>query len=243
MPKSKLKGNVHTVLTIEQRGEDVFSTTVEIYDLKGRLIETMNSNAGIEIHSGTMVRLGGKTIYVYDESGKLVKEKNFTPEGEYTGYKTSIYDAKNRLIENEYYNSAGKETGKTTYTYFPEKREVEVKWNFYYDGRIPPPMKNVLSYNEKEQWTKRTEFGSDNSPDGYVTFEYDKDGNFIKEKICCKYNYSYGYSYKFDKQCNWIERVKTYAQRNETGEEKTSNHMNYYRVITYYSDYETKPQK
>lgn len=243
MPKSKLKGNVHTVLTIEQRDEYVFSTTVEVYDLKGRLIEMMNSNANIETHSGSLVRLGGKTIYIYDESGKLVKEKNYTPEGEYTGYETSLYDAKNRLIENVYYNSSGKETGKTTYTYFPEKREVEVKWNFYIDGRVPPPMKDILSYNEKEQWSKRTEFGSKDSSDGYISFEYDKDGNFIKETHCCKYNYSYGYSYKFDKQGNWIEREKTYTQKNENGEDETRNHMTYYRVISYHSDYETKPQK
>ena len=90
IPKSKIKGAVHTVLTTEQRGEYVFSTNVEVYGLKGRLVETMNSNANIEIHSGTLVRLGGRTIYIYDESGKLVKEKNFTPEGECTGYETSI---------------------------------------------------------------------------------------------------------------------------------------------------------
>lgn len=241
IPKTKLKGAVHTVLTTEQRGEYVFSTAVEVYDLKGKLIETMYSNANIEIHSGTLVRLGGKTVYIYDESGKLVKEKNFTPEGQYTGYETSIYDAKNRLIENVYYNSSGKETGKTTYTYFPEKREVEVKWNFYIDGRVPPPMKNLLSYNEKEQWTKRTEYGSDNSADGYITFEYDKDGNFIKEANCCKYNFSHGYSYKFDKQGNWIEREKTYAQLGDNGKEEVSVDMNAYRVITYFSDYEAKP--
>ena len=86
VPQAKLKGPVHTVLTNEQRGEHVFSTVVEVYDLKGRLIETMSSNAGIEIHSGTMVRLGGKTIFTYDSQGKLAKEATFTPEGEYTGY-------------------------------------------------------------------------------------------------------------------------------------------------------------
>ena len=83
VPQAKLKGPVHTVLTIEQRGEHVFSTVVEVYDPKGRLIESMSSNAGIEIHSGTMVRLGGKTIYAYDSQGRLDKEFSFTPEGEH----------------------------------------------------------------------------------------------------------------------------------------------------------------
>ena len=97
VPQAKLKGPVHTVLTIEQRGEHVFSTVVEVYDPKGRLIESMNSNAGIEIHSGTMVRLGGKTIYAYDSQARLDKEFSFTPEGEYTGYEVYLYDSQNRL--------------------------------------------------------------------------------------------------------------------------------------------------
>lgn len=242
-PQSKLKGKVHTVLTIEQRGEYVFSTVVEVYDLKGRLIETMNSNANIEVHSGSLVRLGGKTVYIYDANDKLVKEKNFTPEGEYTGYETYIYDAKNRLVKNILYNREGKETGERTYTYFPEKLEVIATWNFYYDGRRDlPPMKNLLSYNEKEQWTKRTEYERNEKPSDFITFEYDKDGNFIKQTKCCEYNYGHRYTYKFDKQGNWIEREDTYFQFGNNGkEELTPGWMNKYRVITYYSDYETKP--
>ena len=77
IPKTKLKGSVHTVLTVRQRGEKVFSTDVEVYDLNGRLIETMNNYAGIEIHSNSMVRLGGKSTFTYDTSGKLIKEKSF----------------------------------------------------------------------------------------------------------------------------------------------------------------------
>ncbi len=102
-------------------------------------------------------------------------------------------------------------------------------------------MKNILSYNEKDQWTKRAEFGSDNTADDSVTFEYDKSGNLIKETTCCKYNFFHSYNYKLDKRGNWIEREKTYTQKNENGEDETRNDMNYYRVITYYSDYETKP--
>jgi hypothetical protein len=243
VPKAKLKSKVHTVLTIEQRGEYVFSTTVEIYDLNGRLTERLSSNANIEHHSQRLVRLGGKTVYIYDASGKLIKEKDFTPEGQYIGYEVYIYDAQNRLIETQLYNSEGKETGKRTYTYFPEKREVVATWNFYYNGRRDlPPMKNLLSYNEKGQWMKRTEFESNGNAKDFITFEYDKDGNFIKETNCCKYNFLHGYTYKFDKHGNWIESEKTYTQLNkDTGEKETRNDMNYYRVITYYSEYETKP--
>jgi len=240
VPQAKLKGPVHIVLTIEQRGEHVFSTVVEVYDPKGRLIESMSSNAGIEIHSGTMVRLGGKTIYAYDSQGRLDKELSFTPEGEYTGYEVYLYDSQNRLTGTTIYDAAGKETGKRTYTSFPDKREVVATWNFYYDGRIPPPMKNLLSYNEKGQWTKRTEFGRNDKPDGVVTFDYDGNGNFIKASNCCKYTYSHSYTYKFDNQGNWIEQQNTYSQPNK---EPDREWMRKYRVITYYSDSKSNPQK
>lgn len=243
VPRAKLKGKVHTVLTIEQRGEHVFSTTVETYDLNQRLVERLNSNSNIEHHSRSLVRLGGKTVYIYDAGGKLVKEKRYSPESEFTGYETYVYDAQHRLTEEQYFDSENKETGKKTYAYFPEKREVLVTWSFYFDGRRNlPPMKNLLTYDEKDRWTKRVEIGLSKSAADHVAFEYDKAGNFVKYINCCKYNFSYGYTYKFDKQGNWIESVKTYTQLNRnSGEEETQIDMNYYRIISYYSDYEAKP--
>jgi hypothetical protein len=225
VPKIKLKGAVHTVLTIEQRGEHVFETYVEVYDKSGRLIEKLNSNANIEIHSNELVRLGGKTIFTYDLSGKLIKEKYFTPEGEYHGYSTYIYDSKNLLVEDVNFDIKGKERGKTIYTYFPDKREVEVKWS---------TIKILLSYNEKNQWIKRTGFGS-----SITNFEYDNNGNILKEAYG---SYWHNYSYKFDKQGNWIERQNEYVQYDKNGKEEVSpGWMHTYRTITYYSDSETKP--
>lgn len=236
-PQAKLKGSVRSVLTIEQRGEKVFSTVVETYDPKGKLIETFSSNAGIEIHSGTMVRLGGKTMYTYDPQGRLAKELTFTPEGEYTGYEVYLYDPQNRLIGTAIYDAAGKETGKRTYTYFPDKREVLATWNFYYEGRIPPPKKNLLSYNEKGQWTKRTEFDLNGNSDAVITFDYDQNGNFIKASKCCKYTYAHSYAYKFDNHGNWIEQQNIYSQPDR---EADPEWMRIYRVITYYTDSEPK---
>src|SRR5260370_3852966 len=151
IPRDKLKGPVHTVLTIEQRDEWVYRTTVHTYDSSGKLLETLSSNANIEVHSRTLVRLGGKTIYIYDAQARLAKTKDFSPEGRYTGYETYVYDSQNRLIETRLYDPSDKETGKRTYTYFPERREVLATWNFYYDGRIPRPNKNLLTYHKKVQ--------------------------------------------------------------------------------------------
>ena len=243
VPQARHKGPVRTVLTIQQRGEYVFSTLVESYDLHGRLTERLGSNANIEIHSGTLVRLGGKTIYTYDPQGRLKKTRDFTPEGQYTGYETYIYDLKNRLIETRLYDAGNKETGKRTYTYFSEKREVVATWNFYYEGRIPPPNKNILSYDEKQRWTKRTEFDGDGTVGDVVSFEYDANGNFIKETTCCKYNFSHRYSYEFDNHGNWIERRNSYSQPEGKGEQDNPDWMRTYRVITYYSEDQTKPLK
>ena len=231
IPKIKLKGIVHTVLTIEQRSEYVFETYVEVYDKNGRLIEGLRSNANIEEHSNELFRSGGKSIYIYDSSDKLVKEKYFEPDGEYTGYLTYIYDSKNFLVEEVRFDAKGKETSwKTTYTYFPEKREVEVKWS---------TTKILLSYNEKNQWTKRTEYDSSSKSDRYISFDYDAQGNFIKNS---KGNYWWNYSYKYDKQDNWIERRADYVELGKDGkEEVSSDWMRTYRVITYYSDNEIKP--
>jgi hypothetical protein len=240
VPQAKLKGPVHTVLTIEQREEHVFSTVVDVYDLKGRLIETLSSNAGIEIHSRTMVRLGGKTICIYDAQDRLAKALNFTPEGQYTSYEIYSYDSQNRLTGTTIHTAAGKETGKRTYSYFPDKREVVATWNFFYEERVLPPMKDLLSYNEKGQWTKRTEFNRSSSPSAVITFAYDKDGNFIKASTCCEYTYAHSYTYKFDNHGNWIEQQNIYLQPSK---EPNPEWMRKYRVITYYSDGEAKPQK
>ena len=237
VPQAKLKGPVHTVLTIQQRGEYVFNTVVEIYDPTGKLTETSSSNANIEIHSGTLVRLGGKSVFSYDSQGRLAKEMKFTPEGRYSSYELRSYDSQNRLIEERYYDTANKETGKTTYTYYPDRREVLVSWNFYYEGRIPPPMKNMLSYDEKNQWTKRQEFDSDGRAADAITFDYDANGNFIRET---HNGFSHRYTYEFDDHGNWIEQRNLY---NQPGEPEDREWMRKYRVITYYSDRNAKPSK
>jgi len=100
--------------------------------------------------------------------------------------------------------------------------------------------KYLVAFNEKGQRTKWTEYDSKGvlNPD-FISFEYDADGNVAKEEHCCKYNYSYRYSYKSDKHGNWIEQQTTYAQPDD--KDKTNPDWMYtYRIITYYSDSQTK---
>lgn len=239
-PKSKNNGKVHTILTITQRGEYVFETFVEVYDLQGKLIETMNSNANIEIHSGTLVRLGDKTIFVYDDNGRLTKSQTFTPEGHFIGYETFTFDNKNRLIENILYTADKKERGRRKYTYFPEKREVIANIQYDYGGKIIP-FKVLFVYDENKQLTKRVHYEEDDSTSHTTTFEYDKNGNLIKITPKGKFNSPHLFSYEFDKQGNWIEQRDTQVQINKNGKEELNPEwMRMYRVITYYTDSEVK---
>lgn len=240
VPQIKLKGPVRTVLTVEQRDDYVFETFAESYDQQGRLVEIVTSNAHIEIHSGTLVRLGGKIFYFYDSQARLTKTKHYSPEGKYSQSEVFTYDTGGRLTGTTIYDSNGKEAGKRTYTYFPDKHEVLATWNFYYDGRIPRPSQNLLSYDENNRWTKRTEYDPDGKESGYITFDYDNAGNFIREVHCCKYNYSHRYEYEFDDHGNWIEKRNIYSQPDAKDD---PNWMRTYRVITYYTDIESKSVK
>jgi len=241
IPSEKLKVAVHTILTTEQRDEYVFSTKVEVFELNGRLVETLSSNANIETHSGKLFRLGGKSILIYDENRKVIEIKYFNPDGEYTHYDSYIYDAKNRLVEEIGYDTKDKILNKSTYNYLSDTDTIETTWQVFYEKTKSTPVKTLLSYNKTGRVLKRLELNSKGNDT--VSFEYDSKGDFVKEIHCCKYNFSYGYKYKFDKQGNWIEREQTYSQLDKNGREETRVFMNAYRVITYYSDKESKSLK
>lgn len=241
IPKVELAGAVRTVLTMEHRSDIVFNTYVETYDQQKRLLEFLSHSGGIERHSGEMVRNDDKDIYIY-AGGKVAKVISFEMDGSAAGYETFTYDSKNRLKERGYYRD-GEKLAKDIYTYHTDKQEVEVdteqvviapdSTNVLLTGKV------VLTYNEKSQWTKRTNLDKANLITSVETFDYDKRGNIIKithydEKG--NYSYAHVYTYKFDKQGNWIERKRTYTQLDESGQPTTENDMTIYRVITYFTD-------
>jgi hypothetical protein len=225
-PKVPLKGPVRTVLTTEQRDEHVFSTTAEVYDEKGRIVESLSTNANIEVHSQKLVRLGNKMTYIYSATGELTRVNNFFPDGTLSGYDMYKYDDKRRLIEIAISNKDGKTSGWHRYSYHTDKKEVEVSWLFVYpdSANAGSPTRSILKYDEKGRWTSRLFLGDTTS------FEYDKDGNFVKE---AKKTYGHTYKYEFDKYGNWIARVRTYF---EEGRPDMPNDMNEYRIITYYPE-------
>jgi hypothetical protein len=238
VPEIKLKGAVHTVLTVDLSGD----TRVEIFDADGKRIEMLTHRADVD-DDGVRIRLNLKITFTYDANGKLIKESRSFSNGQQFGYSTYIYDSTNRLSEKIDYSANGEKVSKTTYTYFPQKKQVEVDWiTLKSDGKPNSSTKVSLFYNEKNQWIKRTDLDSLNE-DGstysgdFITFEYDEKGNVINNAHCCKYRFSHRYNYEFDNQGNWIERQDTSIKFNKaTGKETVEpNKTQTYRIITYYS--------
>ena len=239
VPEQAMKGPVHTVLTIEQRDEHVFRTEVALYDEKGRITEQLSSNANIEVHSGKLVRLGGKTTYNYNSSGQAFRGNNFTVAGELISYDLRKYDAKERLVEVSLFDAAGRSRGWKRYTYAPDRKEVEATWHFIYPPEPPRgnPMRSTLVYDASGRWISRTMYLSSSDT---VTFEYDRDGNLVKEMHG---GHGFSFTYIFDKHGNWIERAREYHESSDPNK-GSSIDMNTYRVITYYPDLKivnTKP--
>lgn len=230
----KTKG-IKTIHYVEQSGEHVFNTKTLTFDKEGRKIEEISQNAGIEVHSGQMIRLGSKTIYIYDSKGRLEKSLYFSPEGERGGTEVNKYDENNMLVEQIYYDNNGKKTSEWKYTRNPEKREVEVNGINYYDGRAVPNDKNVFVFNEQGICIKKIEYKKNGSIDSTNTFDYNAKGYISKYTKTYEGFYGYSYEYKYDLKGNWIERQTTYF---EDDKKESRNHKSEYRIITYYEDTE-----
>ena len=240
-PKEIALKSVRTVLSVEKREEMSFGTTVTTYDTRGRLIESLSHRSDREIHSGQIVRLDSKIIYVYDRQGKLLKQVRYSLERPGAGRDavTFVYDENGRLREQTVL-SDGKPFLKTVFDYEPEKRTVTGSTTTYFEGRVIPPFRAVLLYNEKGQWIKKSMFRADGAPDGIAEFSYDERGNLARETRYDddgKYLYAHIFSYKYDSRGNWFERLDTYTQiDNKTGKPKLEPWLMMYRVITYFEE-------
>ena len=241
-PGEAVVGSVRTILSVEKREEMPFGTVVETYDAQGRLIESLSHSSNREVHSGQMVRLDSKIIYIYDSKGRLLKQVSYSLEKPGFGRDsvTFVYDDNGRLKEQTTLNGDGTPFLKAVFSYEPEKRTVTAMTTSYVEGRVIPPFKAVLIYNEKGQWVKKSMFRSDGSPDGIAEFSYDERGNLAKETRYDddgKYIYAHMFTYKYDSKGNWYERLDTYTQIDKNSGKPTSEPwMMMYRVITYFEE-------
>jgi YD repeat-containing protein len=223
IPTEALKGPVHAVLTIEQRDDYVFDTEVVVYDKKGRVSERLSGEKFSQ----------GKATYKYNSRGQLSRVDAFEPDGEFSGYTSYTYDNKGRLVEEGFYDekAKGNRTFWTKYSYSSTKKEVEVTWASAFSSLL---MRAVLAYDDKGRWISRTMFLG---VDDLVKFEYDNDGDFVKE---AHDEYGHTFRYKYDTHGNWVERIRDYYQLGDDKSHDRDDDMHYYRIITYYSDGKVK---
>ena len=238
-PQEFVVGAVRTTLSVQKREEESFGTVVETYDAQGRLVESLRHSSNREVHGGEIVRLDSKTIYVYDTKRRRLRELSYPLEkpGRGRDSVTFVYDDSGRLKEQTMLNGDGTPFLKSAFSYEPEKRTVVAMTTSYVEGRVIPPFKVLLVYNEKGQWIKKSMFRADGAPDGIAEFSYDERGNLAKETRYAddgKYSYADMFTYKYDSRGNWYERQETSNWIDKDSGKPTSEpRMMTYRVVTY----------
>lgn len=228
IPEVEKRQGIRSIIYTKQRGEYVFDTKAELFDASGRKIEELSQSASIEIHSGQLVRLGGKKIYVYDSRRKLGKIIGYDIEGTKSYTEIFNYDEKGLLTGTATYDWKGEKYNETKYTRNANNRNIEVVWILFTNKRAVND-NFTLSFNEKNQCIKRVEH--DNVSVDTNLFEFNEKGYVSK---LTKNGYGFIYAYKYDKKGNWIERQTAYFE--EERDIKDEPHMSEYRVISYYED-------
>lgn len=239
-PKESVVGPVRTLLFVEKREEEPFDTVVETYTA-GKRLESIAHSSRREVHSGQIVRLDSKTVYIYDAKGRLIREVRYSLEkpGESSDVVKYQYSDEGRLIE-ELVLHGDKPFLRTAFSYDPAKKTITALTTSYVDGRVLPPFKAVLVYNDKQQWVMKSMFRASGSPDGIAEFSYNDKGYLSKETRYDdngSYLFAHMFSYKYDSKGNWFERLDTYTQIDDkSGQPATQPWMMMYRVITYFDE-------
>jgi hypothetical protein len=234
-PSDTVTGSVRSVLAVEKRDEYPFDTTVDLYNPQRQKVESMAHSSNREVHSGQIVRLDSRYLYIYDAQGRLIKQVRFGLENPERRNDAIIYkyDSNGLLIEETVLNGE-KPFLKTSFSYEPVKRTVTALTTTYVEDRVIGPDKAVLVYNEKGQWIKRTIFKPNGSLDAIAEFQYDEKGNLAREDRYGdngQFSYADIFTHKYDSRGNWYER---HEMNYESETKKTPDWMVVYRVISYY---------
>lgn len=236
-PNFILIGRVNTVLTSSYRNGNLLGgISVDTYDLNQRLITKISHNAGIEVHSQKMLQRSYKYYYEYEKENRLpITEKSISTDGSEKSKVVYKYE-NNRIKEDLAYSSNNELIQKTAYHYDDVKKQVDIVSLRYFNGREVQSL-ITLQYNDNKQWTKRIIYDANGKIDSEVSFEYDDKGLLKKMSVCCQFNYSNTYEYKFDEKGNWIERIELYSQKGKDGKwGKAVESLRTYRVITYFDE-------
>ena len=174
-----------------------------------KTIYTYNQNG--KIASGTEYLKDGrkkdKTIYEYSNKERTVAEKKERDDDEYVPEYISTYDTKGNLIERIFYDYYGKK----------ERRVVEA-----YDTTN----NRILyeNYNENDQLSERTTYiyNAQNDISQYTTL-YPKEATGRDEDR----SYTTKYVYEYDTQGNWTTKI-TFSDGDDYGSDEIKRTLKYY---------------
>jgi len=233
-------GPVRAVLTVEKRDAggyvETLRTATDTYDQNGEALETLVHDADIELHSQQIVAIDHSSIYVYSPNGQLAKIIHYDPDGSMRGRIEYRYDSAGRPIERKTYVGA-KELFHRGVISYPSPWESLEKTESYDGGRIIPGNQWLSTFNNKGQLIENLTLKADGSPDQKVIYSYDDKGNVKKEAHYDGrnvYRWANLFSYKFDRQGNWVERKDVRVLPGKESKPNDRAWMMTYRVITYF---------
>lgn len=173
------------------------------------------------------------TLEEYNTKGFKISGKRFSREGKDVSRWKYFYDKDNYLLKVEVYNSENQLEELLKYTYDTQHRKEEVTG---YDAKgnltgkqvahynVNGDKINELSFNEKDSFLLNLDVVYDDKQnvsekkfedkDGkrvLLKYVYDDKNNIAEENYYGDANQLYGqkrFSYKYDSQGNWIERVE-----------------------------------
>lgn len=193
-----------------------------IYNKDGNIVESISYNEKKEIAYTWKHQydpLGDCTLRVFEdgrikkeifyryENHKCVEEKEYVGKDEIKKI-TYAYDSKGLLVEvNETFGEHGKTKTINNYDAKGLKREANI-----YDGKDVLDLKQLYSYNDKEQLIEQAIFTGKNAPSYKRKFSYDAQGNMLTnlafgDKGEINASDCFKYEYEYDQQGNWTTRI------------------------------------
>ncbi|MBR6695630.1 MAG: protein kinase [Oscillospiraceae bacterium] len=198
-----------------------------------------------------------KSIYEYDSEGKTIKQVSCNPDGEIETYWLYEYDANGNRIKESYYNAdntlrftrvyeynvSGDKLYETIYdsngmlycSYKYDANGNRVKEDTYKGGSVYLNNNVIPEYDLNGNKAKEKYLREDGTLDYYYTYEYDSDGNLIKES-CYFGNGMLDHVYEYDSNGNKIKENRYFGNGTLNDVYEYDSNGNKIKESRYYSD-------
>jgi YD repeat-containing protein len=140
---------------------------------------------------------------VYDKKGRLIEKRNANRQLTYSYF----YDSINRRTEEQLYRPPGTAEVKYVYGFDTTGKEIE---NFSYDANGSLIVRHEFAYDSSGHKTRYDSYDKYGKLTSSIRYEYDAYGNVLQESYHSNGETEiwHKYSYTYDKQGNWISRIR-----------------------------------